>query len=190
MRTLIGSSRYLLRIGIATLVIAWSTPAWSTPITVTFSGTVTSAAPIWSYWLDGFGVGVDIVGSVTGDTETPGGGVWAFNVAGHTGTANAFGPFSVTPEWVSVHANWNASISGATTLIGSYIAEMWLNPHNQTGAIYYSGIGLGPNGVLEWYQPWEATITGVAVHVPEASTIRLFGLGLLAVAARVRRQSQ
>ena len=182
----------LLRIMLVTSVMAWSTPAWGTPITVTFSGTVTSAAPLWSYWLPGFGVGVEIDGYVTGDTDPLVNALapvfWTFNVAGHTGTANTSGPAFLSPTGVFIGANWNASISGATEFVASYIAEMVLNPQNQTGYIAYSGIGRDPNGVTQWDQTWEANITSITVNVPEPSTLGLFGFGLLAVIGCFRRQ--
>jgi hypothetical protein len=175
---------------IALAVLFWAAPGSATPITVTFSGTVTSAAPLWSYWLPGFGVGAAINGYITGNTEIPHTGFWTFNVAGYTGTANLSAPTWIEPNSVFTNASWNTSISGTTEFVASYIAEMFLSPQSQTGQIYYSGIGKDPNGVTQWDQTWQASITEVAVNVPEPSTALLFGFGVLAAAAGIRRRLQ
>src|SRR5688572_21850047 len=118
---------------VALAVLLWAAPVFATPFTVTFSGTITAASPLFPYWIPGFAPGAALEGSVIGDTELQapwlGGSVLSFTVVGHTFTLgpNSYLSSSIGPNnEVYSHTMLNGLVGISPLPVGGWIYDDWV----------------------------------------------------------------
>ena len=170
-----------------------------TPITVTFSGTVTGVGAIWNEWMPGFVDGAELYGSISGDTQYNCVGVGCvmppafltltvaglYSISGYHGGS---GPTIIQPTGVKsggIGLCFTGFCFGDPQSISTFTFDVSLNPVNQTGHIFYEGFFSSAGGP----HAWGATINKVAVNVPEPSTLLLLSTGVIGLGLRRRRRT-
>ena len=182
--------------GIAIGLLLCAPPAWATPITVTFSGTL-AAQSIWNQVMPGFVTGAEIYGSISGDTELNGVGgplppaFLTLTVAGFSGSGyhGGHGPTFIQPTGVQSNGiGWcfTGFCSNDPVWISPFTFDINLYLQTQTGFIFYEGF---ISSVLGGPYTWVATINKVAVNVPEPSTLWLLAIGAAGIATRRIRKA-
>jgi hypothetical protein len=172
---------------VALAVLLWAAPVFATPFSVTFSGTITAASPLFPYWIPRFDPGAALEGLLIGDTELHGppgpplqpGSVLSFTVAGHT---FILGPKSFLVSEIGpnneIYARtmMNGLVAISPTVPGLiYDDGVWLDiGANGTGNLVFGAWGWGPNGFSQNEFFW-ASITKTVVSVPEPSTLWFVG---------------